>query len=124
MMEKLKDRCRGLFHSRGFLGCCIKPPHIIAVDKPSKGLIAQGQRVNKASLTEDFWSTSTCEMDNSAVQSQRSVSSISTFNQTIDPHSSAGSNPPEFVFSYGIIQGNSGLEIRGLRSVYKLENLD
>ncbi|KAK3043727.1 hypothetical protein RJ639_001923 [Escallonia herrerae] len=94
-----------LQQSRGCLGCCIKPPHIIAVDEPSKGLTAQGQRVNKASLTEDFWSTSTCEMDNSAVQSQRSVSSISASNQTVDPHSSAGSNPPEFVNSGKFILG-------------------
>ena len=53
----------------------------------------------RPSPVEDFWSTSTGEMDNSAVQSQGSISSISTSNQTFDPHSNAGStsNPPEFV---------------------------
>ena len=47
---------------------------------------------------EDFWSTSTGEMDNSAVQSQGSISSISTSNQTFDPHNNGStSNPAEFV---------------------------
>ncbi|KAK2978930.1 hypothetical protein RJ640_021129 [Escallonia rubra] len=93
-------------YSRGCLGCCIKPPHIIAVDEPSKGLTARGQIVNKSNLTDDYWSTSTSEMDYSADQSQRSFSSISTSNQTVDPHSSAGSNPPEFVNSGKFILAN------------------
>lgn len=77
----------------------MKPPLIISVDEPSKGLKIQGNRVNKHSITEDFWSTSTFEMDNSAFPSQRSMSSISTLNQVSDPNSSSGStsNPPEFV---------------------------
>ncbi|XP_010250116.1 PREDICTED: uncharacterized protein LOC104592441 isoform X2 [Nelumbo nucifera] len=83
----------------GCLGCCTKPTPIIAVDEPSKGLRIQGRTVNKPSISEDFWSTSTCEMDNSAVQSQRSISSISTLNQAFDPHGGVGStsNPPEFI---------------------------
>ncbi|KAJ9702581.1 hypothetical protein PVL29_004359 [Vitis rotundifolia] len=46
-------------------------------------------------------------MDNSAVQSQGSISSISTSNQTFDPHSNAGStsNPPEFV-NHGLLLWN------------------
>lgn len=88
-----------LQQSRGCLGCCTKPPFIISVDEPSKGLKIQGHRVKKHSITEDFWSSSTCEMDNSTFPSQRSVSSISTSNQVLDPNSSSGStsNPPEFV---------------------------
>ncbi|KAI5673407.1 hypothetical protein M9H77_13771 [Catharanthus roseus] len=93
--------------SRGCLGCCTKPPFIISVDEPSKGLKIQGHRVKKHSITEDFWSSSTCEMDNSAFPSQRSVSSISTSNQVLDPNSSSGStsNPPEFV-NHGLLLWN------------------
>ncbi|XP_042488816.1 uncharacterized protein LOC122068972, partial [Macadamia integrifolia] len=88
-----------LHGSRGCLGCCTKPAPIIAVDEPSKGLRIQGQTVKNPSISEDFWSTSTFEMDNSAVQSQRSISSIITSDQTLDPHggSSISSNPPEFM---------------------------
>ncbi|KAJ4953073.1 hypothetical protein NE237_029905 [Protea cynaroides] len=91
----------------GCLGCCTKPVLIITVDEPSKGLKSQGQTVKKPSISEDFWSTSTCEMDNSAVQSQRSISSISASNQTLDPHggSSSSSNPPEFV-NHGLLLWN------------------
>ncbi|KAI3870391.1 hypothetical protein MKW92_045262 [Papaver armeniacum] len=74
----------------GCLGCCTKPAPIIAVDEPSKGLRIQGRT-----------------MDNSAIQSQRSVSSISTSNQTLDSQSGAGStsNPPEFV-NHGLLLWN------------------
>lgn len=72
---------------------------MISVDEPSKGLKIQGQRVKKHSLTEDFWSPSSGDMDNSAFPSHRSVSSISTSNQTLDTHSSTAgtSNSSEFV---------------------------
>lgn len=87
--------------SRGCLGCCSsnKPTLIIAVDEPSKGLKIRGRGVNKSSRLEDFWSTSACEMDNSAIGSQRSISSMNSSNQTHDPHSSGGSTskPAEFV---------------------------
>ncbi|KAL5975848.1 hypothetical protein ACLOJK_020176 [Asimina triloba] len=88
-----------LQQSRGCLGCCTKPTPIIAVDEPTKGLKIQGRTVKKPSLSEDFWSTSTYEMENSGVQSQRSISSISTLYQVHDPHIAGGSssNPPEFV---------------------------
>ncbi|GMP66209.1 hypothetical protein CsSME_00026656 [Camellia sinensis var. sinensis] len=55
--------------SRGCLRCCTKPPLIIAVNKPSKRLRIRGRTVKKSSISEDFWSTNTCEMDNSIVQS-------------------------------------------------------
>lgn len=88
-----------LQQSRGCLGCCTKPQLIIAVDEPSKGLKIQGRAVKKSSLTQDIWSSSTYEMDNSAVQSQRSISSISASNQNLDPHGGSGSasNPSEYV---------------------------
>lgn len=83
---------------RGCFGSCNKPPPlIVAVDEPSKGLRIQGRLVKKPSVSDDFWSTSTCDMDNnSTMQSQRSVSSISFTNNTATSASSS-SNPNEFV---------------------------
>uniref|UniRef100_A0A5B7A2M0 Gag1-like clamp domain-containing protein n=1 Tax=Davidia involucrata TaxID=16924 RepID=A0A5B7A2M0_DAVIN len=89
------------------LGRCAKPSPIIAVDEPSKGLRIQGRTVKKPSVSEDFWSTSTCEMDNSAVQSQRSISSISISNQSLSHCSGTGStsNPSEFI-NHGLLLWN------------------
>ncbi|TXG62163.1 hypothetical protein EZV62_013526 [Acer yangbiense] len=85
----------------GCFGCCTKPSLITAVDEPSKGLRIQGRPVRKSSISDDFWSSGTGEIDNSAIQSQRSLSSISMSNQPLDLFSSAGSgstsNPAEFV---------------------------
>ncbi|XP_072985480.1 uncharacterized protein [Typha latifolia] len=90
----------------GCLGCYTKPTAIIAVDEPSKGLKIQGRTVQKPSVSEDFWSTSTYDMEKSGVQSQRSISSISTSAQTAD-HQGAGSssNHPEFV-NHGLLLWN------------------
>lgn len=74
------------------------PQLIIAVDEPSKGLKIQGRKVKKPNISEDNWSRSKHEMDISAVQLQRSISSMSTSNQNLDPHGSSGSRSnPEFV---------------------------
>ncbi|XP_059596795.1 uncharacterized protein LOC100245670 isoform X1 [Vitis vinifera] len=91
----------------GCLGCCTKPTPIIAVDEPSKGLRIQGRTVKKPSISEDFWSTSTCEIDNSTVQSQRSISSISTSNQSLTHYSGIGStsNNSEFI-NHGLLLWN------------------
>ncbi|XP_010907276.1 uncharacterized protein [Elaeis guineensis] len=90
----------------GCLGCCSKPTPIIAVDEPSKGLKIQGRTIKKTSVSEDFWSTSTHEMENSGVQSQRSISSISTSMQNLDHHGAAStSNPSEFV-NHGLLLWN------------------
>ncbi|KAJ4707891.1 DUF4050 family protein [Melia azedarach] len=92
--------------SRGCFGCCNKPTLITAVDEPSKGLRIQGRTAKKSSVSEDFWSSGTCEMDNSVVQS-RSLSSINTTNQPLDSSSGAGStsNPSEFA-NHGLILWN------------------
>ncbi|RYR05761.1 hypothetical protein Ahy_B06g085576 isoform B [Arachis hypogaea] len=76
---------------RGCLGCFTKPSVTIPMDEPSKGLRTQGQTVNKDNRTENIWSSSTFEMDNSAAQSQRSISSIVMSNNPSDPQSSTGS---------------------------------
>ncbi|XP_009758057.1 uncharacterized protein LOC107817598 isoform X1 [Nicotiana tabacum] len=104
MMEKLKETWRALINSRSCLGCCIKPPHVISVDRPSKGQKVQGKHLRKRSSRDDFWSSSACEMENSAFPSQRSISSISTSNQGLDPHSSSSTtnNNAEFV-NHGLI---------------------
>ncbi|XP_002517627.2 uncharacterized protein LOC8282328 isoform X3 [Ricinus communis] len=92
--------------SSGCLGSC-KKPRLTLIDEQSKGSNIQGQTVKKPSISEDFWTTSTCDMDNSAVQSQGSMSSISTVNQTLDLHgsSSSGSAPSQFV-NHGLIVWN------------------
>eukprot|EP01018_Ginkgo_biloba_P010673 Gb_38827 [translate_table: standard] len=84
--------------SSGCLGGCAKPTPIIAVDEPSKRLKVQGRNLRGRSFSEDFWSTSTNEMDNSTVQSQRSLSSISVSNQNADSRgANANTNNTEFV---------------------------
>lgn len=69
------------------------------MDEPSKGLRIQGRLVKKPSISEDFWSTSTYEMENSTIQSQRSLSSISVSNQVLSQNIGTGStsNHSEFV---------------------------
>ncbi|PRQ47693.1 hypothetical protein RchiOBHm_Chr2g0102501 [Rosa chinensis] len=77
----------------------MKPTPIIAVDEPSKGLKIQGRSVKRPGISDDFWSSSKYDLDNSAVQSQRSISSISTLHQTLLHGSGAGStsSQPDFV---------------------------
>jgi hypothetical protein len=92
-----------MYGSRGCFGCFKKSKHIISVDEPAKGLKIQGRgkAVQRAScLSDDFWSSSSIfEMDNnnSAVQSQRSASSVSNSNQAIDHQSGTSTDPLEFV---------------------------
>ncbi|KAL1298077.1 hypothetical protein HN51_042499 [Arachis hypogaea] len=86
------------------MGACLgrykQPTLISSVDVPPKGLTKQGKPVKKPSTSEDFWTTSTYDMDNSAVQSQGSISSTSVTNQAADP-----GNPAEFV-NHGLILWN------------------
>ncbi|PPD84521.1 hypothetical protein GOBAR_DD18530 [Gossypium barbadense] len=84
--------------SSGCFGCCTKPTPIIAVDEPTKGLRIRGRRVRKPSISDDFWSSSTYELENSALQSQRSLSSISASNPTLSQCSSSSGivNPSDF----------------------------
>ncbi|KAJ6922117.1 hypothetical protein NC652_015928 [Populus alba x Populus x berolinensis] len=98
VVQRLRIYCQ----NSGCFGCCTKPTPIIAVDEPSKGLRIQGRVVRKPSISDDFWSTSTCDLDNSTVQSQRSISSISLPNQ--NPASSTGgmSSNSEFV-NHGLL---------------------
>jgi hypothetical protein len=85
----------GLQQSRGCFGCA-QPTPIIAVDEPTKGLRIQGRSVKRRNLSDDFWSSSPHEMENSALQSRHSMSSISTGAQPNDA-SGSSSSPNEFV---------------------------
>ncbi|KAL7162296.1 hypothetical protein ACSBR2_042720 [Camellia fascicularis] len=90
----------------GCLGSHSKPELITSIDEPLKGPKLQGQKASKPSVSEDFWTTSACEMDNSAMHSRGSISSISTSNLTVDPHAtSSGSIPSEFV-NHGLLLWN------------------
>ncbi|TKY58146.1 hypothetical protein E2542_SST15202 [Spatholobus suberectus] len=106
-MDKLRLKCKGLFCNIGCLGCCKKTPGIIAMDEVSNGLGTQGQRVTKVDGSEDCWSSSTFELDHSAAQSQRSISSTGISNNPSDPQSRGGSQsgPPEFV-NHGFLLWN------------------
>ncbi|PON34710.1 hypothetical protein PanWU01x14_342140 [Parasponia andersonii] len=107
IMEKFKGKCKTIFSSRGCLGCFTKPSLIIAVDEPSKGLRIQGRAVKKSSFSEDLWSSSTIEMENGGLPSQRSISSITTSNHPPDPHATptSTSNPHKFV-NHGLLLWN------------------
>ncbi|XP_051114349.1 uncharacterized protein LOC127239983 isoform X2 [Andrographis paniculata] len=57
-------------------------------------------------VQDDFWSTSTYDLDNSALQSQRSFSSISVPNMSQNQSSEiGGNNHPEFV-NHGLLLWN------------------
>ncbi|XWS19089.1 hypothetical protein CRYUN_Cryun32bG0101300 [Craigia yunnanensis] len=93
--------------SSGCLGCYKRPTFNSLVNEASKGLNVQGQSVRKASISEDFWTTSPFDMDNSALLSQGSISSISTSNQTHDPHGNAASaNAPSEFVNHGLLLWN------------------
>ncbi|XP_062089857.1 uncharacterized protein LOC133796384 [Humulus lupulus] len=91
----------------GCLACHTKPKPVTVDEQPPKRLSHQGRRsARKPSQSEDFWTTSTFDMDNSAIQSQGSISSISTINQTLDPNGVAlNANPNEFV-NHGLLLWN------------------
>ncbi|CAA2987082.1 Hypothetical predicted protein [Olea europaea subsp. europaea] len=87
-------------------GCCTKSQPIIAVDEPSKRLRIQGLVVKKPSISEDFWSTSTYDNDNSTLLSQRSLSSISISNQkSQNTGISSTSDHSEFI-NHGLLLWN------------------
>ncbi|XP_059640866.1 uncharacterized protein LOC132283014 [Cornus florida] len=96
-------------------GCHTKPKLITSIDEPlkgqkfqKKGLKLQGRTVSKPGTSDDFWTTSTCEMDNSAVQSRGSISSISTSNQnqTIDLHGANSVKMPSEFVNNGLLLWN------------------
>ncbi|KAE8682753.1 ethylene-responsive transcription factor WIN1-like [Hibiscus syriacus] len=108
-------------------GCCTKPTPIIAVDQPSKGLRIRGRIVRKPSISDDFWSSSTYELENSALQSQRSLLSISASNQILSQCSSISGMviSSDFVLLSGISPDSNGLGAVGKGIILnKVESLD
>ncbi|KAH9666681.1 hypothetical protein KPL70_020734 [Citrus sinensis] len=93
--------------SSGCLGCFIRPPVNTSASNLSKELGVPGRSAGKRSISEDFWTTSTCDMDNSAVQSQGSISSLGTNNLIPDTNGGSGSAsaPSEFV-NHGFLLWN------------------
>ncbi|CAL0327784.1 unnamed protein product [Lupinus luteus] len=79
----------------GCFGCCSKLTAIKAVDEATNGQKIQGQTVIKPTTSDDFWSSSTRDVDNSTVQSQISIQSVSTLNQILG--TSTEGNDHEFV---------------------------
>ncbi|KHG12853.1 Elongation factor Tu, plastid [Gossypium arboreum] len=72
--------------SSGCLGCF----------QSSKGLTTQHWKLKRSSFSEDFWSSSACEIENSPLKPQRSISSISISSHSLDLSGST-SRPSEFV---------------------------
>ncbi|KAL3839822.1 hypothetical protein ACJIZ3_024413 [Penstemon smallii] len=88
-------------------GCCTKSQPITHVDEPSKGLRIEGQVIKKqpSIVSDDFWSTSTCDMENSTAQSQRSLSSISVSNHSSISGPGSTSSQSDFV-NHGLLLWN------------------
>ncbi|KAL7191430.1 hypothetical protein ACSBR2_023498 [Camellia fascicularis] len=90
----------------GCLGIHCKSKLITSISEPLKRPKLQEQKASKLSISEDFWTTNTCEMDNSAVQSQGSISSISTSTLTVDPHGTSSRNTPSEFVNPGLLLWN------------------
>ncbi|XP_059299304.1 uncharacterized protein LOC132052002 [Lycium ferocissimum] len=111
MMEKSKEKCRALRNSRSCLGCCRNSPHVVSADKPSKGPKVESKRLRQTSSSDDSRSFTVSDMENSTFPSQGSISSISTSNQALDPHSNSvtTNNATEFV-NHGLLLWNQTRE--------------
>ncbi|KAH6771880.1 hypothetical protein C2S52_005391 [Perilla frutescens var. hirtella] len=87
--------------------------HIIACMGPKlnssldeiEGQNSHAWRSTKATLSEEFWTTSTCNMDNTALQSCGSISSTSTLPQ-YDAHGAGCSSMPSEFVNHGLILWN------------------
>lgn len=89
----------------GWLACFSKPKVIQSRDVPIENIETRVRRVGKPSIPDDIWSSSTVDMDHSTVQSQGSMSSIST-SQTLNAHGGTSSGgTPEFV-NHGLLLWN------------------
>ncbi|XAR67774.1 hypothetical protein NMG60_11002669 [Bertholletia excelsa] len=89
----------------GCLGSHSKPEPIASINGPLKRSSLRCQGL-KPGVSEDYWTTSTYEMDNSLLQSRGSISSISTSTLTTDPHCcNSGSVPSEFI-NHGLLLWN------------------
>ncbi|CAL0308788.1 unnamed protein product [Lupinus luteus] len=73
-------------HMGGCVGRYREPTLNTDLAVASEVPIKQDNAVKKLSTSEDFWTTSTHDMENCTVQSQGSISSTSQMNQVAAPH--------------------------------------
>lgn len=86
-----------LKQSSGCLGSHVRPKLNSSLDE-FKGKNNHDWKSTKTTLSEDFWTTSNCNMENTALQSCGSISSTSTLTQVYDAHGAGcSSTPSEFV---------------------------
>lgn len=90
-----------LEQSSGCLGCAVRPKLISSLDDPLEGQNNHAWKTPKATLSEDFWTTSMCEMDNSAGKSCGSMSSTSTLTQLHDGLDAGCSSKPSELVNHG-----------------------
>ncbi|XP_018508974.1 uncharacterized protein LOC103836032 isoform X2 [Brassica rapa] len=88
-------------------GClaCYREPKPTETLKDHPPFSSRAKTFKKPNVSEDFWSTSTVDMDNTTFPSQGSISSS---NQTFDSQSGAAA-PPEFV-NQGLLLWNQTRE--------------
>ncbi|CAF2258419.1 hypothetical protein HID58_030863 [Brassica napus] len=91
----------------GSSGClaCYREPKPTETLKDHPPFSSRAKTFKKPNVSEDFWSTSTVDMDNTTFPSQGSISSS---NQTFDSQSGAAA-PPEFV-NQGLLLWNQTRE--------------
>ncbi|KAK4413933.1 hypothetical protein Salat_2806100 [Sesamum alatum] len=90
----------------GCLGCDNKSKLSSTLHEPFKGQNNNPWKTSKGSLSEDFWTTSTVEMENSALQSHGSISSTSTLMHVQDAHGAGCSSKPSEFINHGLILWN------------------
>ncbi|XP_019184732.1 PREDICTED: uncharacterized protein LOC109179693 isoform X2 [Ipomoea nil] len=98
------DRKHCCKKSSGCLGCDNKAKLTLSLNKSARRQKIKDSKAPVRSTSEDFWTTSTRDMDNNVVQSRGSISSISTSAQAHDAHSSGSTNTPSEFVNHGLIQ--------------------
>nr|GMD37318.1 Prickle-like protein [Ipomoea batatas] len=92
--------------SSGCIGCDNKAKLILSSNKSLRRQKIKGSKAPVRSTSEDFWTTSTRDMDTNVIQSRGSISSISTSAQAHDAHSSGSTNTPSEFVNHGLNQWN------------------
>ncbi|XP_047943254.1 uncharacterized protein LOC125190102 isoform X1 [Salvia hispanica] len=94
-----------LHGSSGCLGSHVRPKLNSSLDE-FKGKNNHDWKSTKTTLSEDFWTTSNCNMENTALQSCGSISSTSTLTQVYDAHGAGCSSTPSEFVNHGLILWN------------------
>ncbi|KAL9264837.1 hypothetical protein AKJ16_DCAP04356 [Drosera capensis] len=88
---------------------------IYSSDEQPKELVTQGRTKKVPAVSADFWTSSVYDMDNSAGQSQGSMSSISTSIQAHDPLAGVGAGSASSEFTRQRWVGDKKPSNRGLQ---------